>query len=374
MLHSPSRDRIETESLSPEEGLRLRRQSRDEAEYREFCETSDGMLELGGEILHPADVLDKCAPDAARRGRAEVKAQVRKDVEELVCEQFPAPIAIPFHRFMEGPRPPLTRLLNLRDTWEGLVRLLAALALAEAATVTSSFSPLELRESEAQGFRKCKRRDLRSDRLSIRIGLIEAVLRRAGQIGVPLELIKLLPMDVLAEIRRLNVIRNGFAHDATKSDKQAEEIIEETYPVVLELLVDLREMQNIELFRISKIVPGNDCATAEVELLVGHAQSQRFRDVELDDSATRVAMLAGNVEELHRVLASVGKCTLDLSPNLYTTVDESGHRTRLLVFKCCKEGKWHMECVADSSTEALPETAHRSLLERFYDLLEKNGD
>jgi hypothetical protein len=369
MTDSPSRDRLETELLDPDQRLIQRRRDRDEEDYRGWCEASYGMVEVGPEVFHPADVLE-LAPDAARRGRSDAAAQMRTDLEQIVCEQFPAPIAVPFFGFVEGPRSPLTRVHRLRDAWESLVRLLAAIALSEAARIGPSMAPICLRESQQQGTREGKRRDLRSDKLSIRIGLIEGVLVRAKELSIKLELSSLLPMDVLAEIRRLNVVRNEFSHESTKSERQAQEIIDEAYPVLREVMLDLREMQSIDLIRIKRVIPGG---IAEVERLVGHAQSQRIREIALDKDAASLALSASPVDGMDRVFAQLGSLTLDLSPFLYAADDDTGHRTRVFVFKCQRSAEWFLECVADSTSRSSPAGLHEALLGRFEDLIGSTG-
>lgn len=369
MIALPSDD-LEAERLDPDRSLTERRQARDEEFYRSWCESSYGMIEVGQEIFHPADVLDKLAPDAARRGRDDASVQARADLEQVVCEQFPAPIAIPFHRFLEGPRQPLGRLLRLRDAWESLVRLLAAIALSEAGQYSASLAPLKLREGKNQGWRECKRRDLLSEKLAVRIGLIEAVLNRAQEAKVDLQLASLVPMDVLGEVRRLNVVRNGFSHESTKSDAQAKALIEEAYPLFLEVLLDLREIQCIDLIRIYRIEAGG---TAEIERLIGHAQSRRIGDLTFDASAAALAMSATQVDGMDRVLARMSGRTFDLSPFLYAADDSTGHRTRLLDFKRKKDDEWQLECISDSTTVASPAAPHESLLERFEGLLAAEG-
>jgi hypothetical protein len=371
MSDSPASDQLEAERLDPVQHLLDRRRSRDEEDYRTWCESAYGMIELGQEVFHPADVLDKLAPDAARRGRDDAKAQVRSDLEQTVCEQFPAPIAVPFHGFLEGPRPALQRLHRLRDTWESLVRLLTALALSEGSSLATTLSPLVVREGKDQGWRECKRRDLCSDKLAVRIGLIEGVLHRAQEAGADLQIATLLPMDVIGEIRRLNVVRNGFSHEATKSEVQAQAIIDDAYPVVRELLLDLRGMQNVELLRIHAIKQGGQ---AEIERLAGHAQSRRIQVLTLDHDAALLAMSATTVDCMFSVLARVNGSTLDLSPFLYTADDDTGHRTRVFHFKCKKGNDWHMECVADSTTKASSDPQHEALLVRFEDLLGQSGE
>ncbi|MBK8006034.1 MAG: hypothetical protein IPK12_19515 [Gemmatimonadetes bacterium] len=329
------------------------------------------MVKLGEEVFHPADVLNNLAPDAARRGRDDAFLQVRTELEQSVCEQFPAPIAIPFHGFLEGPRQSLQRLHRLRDTWESIVRLLTALALSEAARFAPSLRPLMVRDGKDQRWRECRRRDLYSDKLAVRIGLIEGVLHRAEEEGIELHVASLVPLEVLAEVRRLNVVRNGFSHEATKSDAQAQAIIDEAHPIVREVLLDLRDIQSIELLRIHTIQAGG---RAEVEKLRGHAQSRRIRDLPLDSDAASVAMSATPVDGMSRVLARLGGLTLDLSPFLYTVDDDTGHRTRILDFKSKKGDDWHLECVADSTTKMSPALQHESLLVRLEDLLAPSGE
>lgn len=366
MSDAPAGDQPETESFDPNPALVERRHARDERNYRERCESLYGMIQLGQEEFHPADVLDKLAPDAARRGRDEASAQAREDLEQTVCEQFPAPIAAPFYGFLNGPPQPLERLHRLRDSWESLGRVLAALALSEAALSVTHLAPLVVREGKDQGWRQCKARDLRTDKLAVRIGLIEGVLYRAQQVGVELRVSSLVPMEVIAEVRRLNVIRNGFSHEATKSDAQAKKIVDEAYPVMREVLLDLQDMQSVELLRIRAVQPGG---RAEVEQLTGHAQSRRISEEVLNPEALALATSAAPVDGMSRVLARVAGLNLDLSPFLYAEDDDTGHRTKVFHYKRKRAGEWQMECVADSTTKSSPAAQHEALLVPFEKLL-----
>ena len=371
MTDSSLRDQLEAERLDPDQRLTERRKSRDAADYRDWCESLYGMVEVGEEQFHPADVLERMAPAAARRGRDDWSEMRRKELEQDVCEQFPAPIAVPFHGFLEGPRSSLTRLHRLRDTWESLIRLLAALALSEATESATSLAPLVLRDGKDQGWRECKRRDLLSDKLTVRIGLIEGVLHRAHELGVDLRVASLLPIDVLGEVRRLNVVRNCFSHASTKSDVQAKAIIEETYPIFREVLLDLQAMQSIDLIRIHRIQAG---CKAEIERLSGHAQSRGISELALDAEAAVLVMSATSVDGMDRVFARLGGLTLDLSPFLCAADDDSGHRTSVWIFKYKKGNGWRMECVADSTTKTSPAAPHEALLVRFESLLRRVGE
>lgn len=369
MSATPSRDTLEREALKLSEALRGRRGDRNKEIYRTWCEDVHGMIALGEEEFHPADIFDKLAPDAARRVRDAAVDLALDDIEREVCEEFPSLIAVPFHRFLEGPREPLTRLHRLRDTWESLVRLLAAIALAEAVSVGVALAPLRLRESIDQGLRACRKRDLHSDRLAVRIGLTEAFLRRTDELGISTQLSEILPIDVLDEIRRLNSTRNGFSHEATKSDKQAEKLIEGAYPSVRELLLDLRRLQDVSLFRVKSLKPTGANPSAEVERLCGHSQTQRIADLPLDQSIAPILLNASRVGGLDRVFARIGQAVIDLSPFVYAVDDHSGHHTRVLEFKMRKDSKWHLECVGDSSTHSCDTAPHDALLRRFRCLL-----
>ena len=371
MTDSPSGDQLEADRLDPDQHLTERRKSRDEEDYRVWCESSYGMVEIGQEQFHPADVLETMAPDAARRGRDDCTEMNRRDLEQAVCEQFPAPIAVPFHSFLKGPRSSLTRLYRLRDTWESLIRLLAALALSEAAAISTSLTPLILRDGMGQAWRKCRRRDLLSDKLAVRIGLIEGVLHRAHELRVGLQVASLLPIDVLGEVRRLNVVRNSFSHASAMSEAQAKAIIEEAYPLLREVLLDLRDMQSIDLIRIHSIQAGGK---AEVERLNGHAQSRRISELALDADAAVLVISATLVDGMDRVFARVGELILDLSPFLYAADNETGHRTSVWGFRFKKDNEWHMECVADSTTKTSPAGPHEGRLVRFESLLGRVGE
>ncbi len=355
----------EAERLIADAEVLGRRRERDEKSYRDWCENAYGTIEVGPEVFHPSDVLEALAPDAARRGRDDALAQAYTDIEQIVCEQFPAPIAVPFHGFIEGPRQALTRLHRLRDTWESLVRFLSSVALSEASAMGSVFACLELRDGADHGWRRCKRKDLWSNSLSVRIGLVEGVLHRAQELGVSLKLASLVPLDVLGEMRRLNVVRNGFSHDATKSDAQAQAIIDDAYPVLRDLLLDLRELQSVDLMRVRTLLPGNK---AEVERLMG--QTRRFRELWFDQQAAYMAIAAGSVDGLDRVLARIDGLMLDLSPFVYAVDDDTGHRTRIFEFKNKTAEVWSLECVADSTIKFSPCAPHEVLLGRFQSLFE----
>jgi hypothetical protein len=363
-----STDQLDSSPLQPAQSLRDLRAARYEAHYRKSCEEEHGIIKLGPEEFHPADILDALAKDAARRGRDEAQENLRTDAEEIACEQFPSPFAAPFHAFMYGSSDPLERLLRLRDSWEGLIHLLSALALSEFASVGVPINGFNIRNSEANSFAACKSKDLRTDSLALRIGLIEGVLLRATELSITLEVSKIVPREVVSEVRRLNAIRNGFSHTGTKSEQQAQVIIDEAHPLLRELLVDLSELAKVELFRLRQIKPGSP-PIAEVERLMGHAQSRRLRQLDLDPASGPVALAAAPIEGLDRVLARLGPKVIDLCPYFYALNDSTGQRTRVAFFKFKKDSKWTMEVVAESELLERDQALHEAQMARFYALL-----
>jgi len=361
-------DPAESVSLTPADSLSEWRREKDEQRYRRWCEDSFGMIELGPEVIHPADVLDACRADAARRGRDEVRAISRTEVEEKVCERFPAPIAIPFGSFLHSSLDPLKRMLHMRDSWEGLIHLLAALALAECASAGVPFGGFHVRNSEANTPKPCNKADLKTNSLALRIGLIEGALDRAKVIGLPLSMASIIPQGLIQEIRRLNAVRNEFSHEAVKSDKQAEEVIAEAYPLFQEILVDLVDLERVELVRLKTIKPGSP-PRAEAEHLKGYAQSRRVKEISLNPASSIVAMTASPVGIYDRVFASLDGDLIDLSPFLYAFDDTTGRRTHIGFFKFNKDRKWNLEIVGESKSVDDLDTPHEALMARFYDLL-----
>jgi hypothetical protein len=359
----------EPEPSAPEESFAQWRRAQEEVRYRRWCEEVYGMVQIGPETIHPAEVLGALRADADRRGRDEARASFRTDLEATVCEDFPSPVAIPYNAFLYGSLDPLKRLLYLRDSWEGLIHLLSALALSKCAALAVPLHGFNVRTSDVQNPTPCKAKDLRTDSLALRIGLFEGALNRCRELGIELEITRYVPDGLVTEIRRLNTIRNGFSHESAKSDSQAQLLIDEAYPLLREVFVDLADLAEIELFRLRSIKAGAPPA-AEVERLVGHAQSKRVRSLPLNDNFASVALAATPVDTFDRVLAKIGPKLVDLCPYFCAVDDDTGHRTRVIFFKSNRNGEWHMEVVGESVPVHRPEGPHEAEMARFYALLD----
>lgn len=345
MSDSAPRDHAELESTTRAEPLLQWRETRNADRYRQWClETFEGYVTVGEHEFHPADVL-RLKPGVTEKSTDECRSQLWAQDDDTICDQFPAPVAIPYHQVIHGPREPGRRLTRMRDTWEGLVNLLAAMVIAEVAAIGKGAASVEVIEVASK--RTLKDKDLRSDRLSTRIGLLEGILENWRSAGVPAVLADLIPPGLPAELRRLNSVRNGFSHLGTLSDAQAIRLVEESRPILHQVLVDCLFLAETQLVRLIKVSPGSP-PSAEVDSLNGNSTARRVRDLHLDPDSQKVVMQSGKVGTFDRVLAKVRSRCLDLSPYFYACDDDSGHHTRIVFFKKRSADQCHLEVVGES--------------------------
>lgn len=357
MTTSASRDEAQTEPLSPSQKLLQWRETRDEDRFKEWClENSEGYVQVGEHKFHPATVLT-LKEGAVEKARAECKQRLREQDEETIYSQFPSPIAVPYHQYLNGPRDPAVRLLRMRDTWEGAVHLLWSLAIAEAVEIGIAGVPLQIIERDSR--RSLRAKDLRSDSLALRIAVLDGLVEHWRQQNMRSLVADLIPTGVIDELRRLNAVRNGFSHTGAPSDTQSNRLIDESAPLLHDSLVDLLDLTQIRLFRLGRITPGST-PTAEVEPLIGHARSRSIRDLPLDSGTTQLVMQAGKVGNFDRVLARIGPRMLDLSPYFYCCDDPTGHHTLILFYKHRHNGKCNFEVVGESTAVEAEANLHQA--------------
>ncbi|CAR50730.1 hypothetical protein [Burkholderia cenocepacia] len=345
MSDSTARDHAELDSKNPAEALLQWRETRDADRYRQWClDMFEGYVRVGEHEFHPAEVL-RLKPDVVEKTISECRSQLLDQDDETICAQFPSPIAIPYQQTIYGPRDPNRRLTRMRDTWEGLINLLFAMVIAEAGLVGIGELPVQVIETASR--RAIKHKDLRSDKLSVRIGIIEGILESWRATGVRAVLADLIPSGLPAELRRLNTVRNGFSHLGTLSDVQAAHLIDESRPILHDVLVDCLFLADTQLVRLIKVTPGVP-PYAEVDRLNGHSTARHVTDLELDADAQKVVMQSGKVGSYDRVLAKIRSQCLDLSPYFYACDDDSGHHTRIAFFKKRAADTCHLEVVGES--------------------------
>src|SRR5262249_11175508 len=89
------------------------------------------LLDIFGYQPRPSFVLFNLSKDTYQAAFDDFRRQREEEVKELVFSDYPSPIAHYFYRFENGYENELQRLHFLRDTWEAIVEVLHAAAVAE---------------------------------------------------------------------------------------------------------------------------------------------------------------------------------------------------------------------------------------------------
>ena len=184
---------------------------------------------------------------------------------------------------------------------------------------------------ETASKRPLKHKDLRSGGLSIRIGVLEGIVESWRAAGVRSVLADLIPPD----FRRVATPEYGaqrFRAPWHAFRAQATRLVEESRPILHEVLVDCLFLAETQLVRLIKIAPGSP-PSAEVDSLNGNSTARRIRDLDLDPDTQKVVMQSGKVGPYDRILAKIQSRCLDLSPYFYACDDDSGHHTLIAFFK-----------------------------------------
>jgi hypothetical protein len=292
----------------------------------------NGEIEIASETFHPADILAAMAAETCRIARAESDGKYSEETAETVLLHYPSPIALAFNAFRYGSKQPLARLGFMRDTWEAAVSVVLAFLFSECAARNCKIFEVLMRDGPTNNPRPIRSVDLFSEKVATRLGCIEGILLYARVTNTPLVAAELIPVEIIGEMRRLNDIRNGFSHEQTKSEKQAEEIIDECEPDLLDILADLDGLQQVRFYRLHGI-SRRSANTLEVEPLAGHAIARRVYDIPVHNAAVALCAALALPGDLDPTCV---QCRDDLflaSPYLYCANDNSGHQTRILLLK-----------------------------------------
>ena len=279
-----------------------------------FSEQS-GTLNILSFQPRPSLVLYTLSQDTYQAAFDDFQLQRQEDLKQLVYEEFPSPIAHYFYRFENGYENELQRLHLLRDTWEALIDILHAVAVAEI-----RFKQVRLPEPMAFSH-------ILTESVAQRLLNLERITSFAMDQGVSLGISKIVPMGTLATMRELNQTRNGFSHSAAQSELQARAWIGECYEDVIDVLDDLRGLANAAILRYIGQVDGN---TLRCEIFSGHGFTRTIRNIELVANQVRESQ---QYFRLGQVLVSYEQCIFSLRPLVYYREDTSGHATKLCMFR-----------------------------------------
>ncbi len=282
---------------------------------QQYIEQRIHPLDILGFQPRPSFVLFSLSQVTYQASFADFGEQRQEDLKQTVFNEFPSPIAHYFYRFENGYENDLQRLHLLRDTWEAIIDVLHAVAVAEC-----RFRQIQL--SEPIGFSH-----LLSDSVAQRLLNIERIITYGSDLGFTLGISKIVSVPALQCMRELNQSRNGFSHSAAQSEAQARAWISECYEDVVDVLDELRSLADVQILRYMGQVDGN---TLRCEVFVGHGFTRTIRNIGLTTEQVRESQcyfLQG------QILLFCDGCLFALRPLVYFREDISGHVTKLCMFR-----------------------------------------
>lgn len=276
---------------------------------------ASGLLDILGYQPRPSRVLFVMSPDTYEAAFSDFLLQREEDIRETVLEAFPSLIAYYFYRFEHGYENELQRLHFLRDTWEAVVDVLHALAVAE------------LRHRKLPLSEPLKFKNLLSDSVAQRLENIEEIAKQITAGGRRPEFQSILSPTTLATMRDLNQSRNAFSHGAAQSEAQALNWINECLDDVLDVLHDLEDLQNVLFLRY---LNQPNATTLRCETFKGHSGAKTIKNFPLNSK--QIADSSSYFQQDH-LLVILGAEILSLRPIIHFRDDANGHQTRLCVLR-----------------------------------------
>lgn len=283
----------------------------DEQFFAQFGKT----LDIFGYQPTPSFVLFAMSPDTYEAAFEDFKRQRGEEIKDYVCNYFPSPIAYYFYRFENGYEHDLQRLHFLRDTWESVIDVLHALAVAE------------FRHYKLPSVGDLRFKDLLSDKVAQRLKNIRAIIEQLSDAGITSCIGRISSASTLDAMRELNQSRNAFSHSAAQSETQARNWINDCYDDVLEILSDLGGLREILLVRYLDQV---DALTLRCEVFKGHSSTKTIQVIKIESR-----QLTDSVRYFQKgkILSISGELIFGLSPMIHFREDHVGHTTRLCTFR-----------------------------------------
>ncbi|RPI78490.1 MAG: hypothetical protein EHM45_06385 [Desulfobacteraceae bacterium] len=272
-------------------------------------------LDISGFQPRPSFVLFSLSQDTYQAAFADFQQQFQEELKQVIFDKFPTPISYYFYRFENGYENDLQRLYFLRDTWEAIIDILHAVAVAEC-----RFRRISLADPIAFSH-------FLSDKVAQRLLNIEHIINHADSQNIPLDVSQLIPIATLQLMRELNQTRNAFSHLSTQSELQAQKWIHECYEDVIDILDDLQNIKNIEILRYLGQV---DVTTLRCEAFRGHSLTRTIHNIKLTVDQIR------NSQQYFRqgqIIVYYNGCLFGLQPLIHYREDSSGHITKLCMFR-----------------------------------------
>jgi len=278
-------------------------------------------IEIAGVIFPPSRVLFEMEREAYAAALQEFRGQQREELLDVVCNEFPTPIAWSFYRFLYGSENPMQRLHFLRDTWEGLINLLHALVVSE---FRSRHIPLI--------GAKLKASDLLTEKVGVRLLNLERLLSLEDERARECMCRQLIPLGLIQTMRELNRLRAGFSHSSALSEAEALRIISQYQEEVVEVLQQLTWLRDFMLVRY--MGQAGNALRVRYERFTGYAMTRTIKEMRLaEDKLPEVAKLLDDKQ----ILAVTGGVFLSLRPFVHFT--EAEHLSKLGFFRKREGGK-----------------------------------
>ncbi len=274
-----------------------------------------GVLDILGFQPRPSFVLFTLSPDTYEAAFSDFSQQREDEIKDTVWNSFPSPIAYYFYRFENGYENELQRLHFLRDTWESVIDVLHALAIAES------------RHRQVSLVDPLKFKDLLTDSVAKRLENIEEITNQLSGAGVLPSISQISPISTLNAMKDLNQSRNAFSHSAAQSDAQARNWISECYVDVLEVLAGLDGLEDIQIVRYLSQV---DSITLRCEIFRGHSSTRTIQNIKISQQQM---IDSARYFQVGQMLVIAGGLIFGLRPMIHFREDGVGHTTRLCIFR-----------------------------------------
>lgn len=252
-----------------------------------------------------------------------------------VYKDFPTPIAFYLFQAEENYDNSHHRLDLLKSCWESLVFVIYGIIIGEA-----RHKRIPLKETGV------KLSDFYSDRLAMKLSIVENILNLCKTKGYPLRCSEIISLDSITQLRELNKKRNEFEHSFAATPEQQEKLYKEIFPELIEALRQVRDLQKVNLFRHHSNPAG--ILYPRCDVFNGHSLdgSKKFLRMKKEDFDIFFSYFSNTTIFAHIEESEI----FSVSPFIHYKKEASDNHPLLLFFK--KQvvgGKYLFEIVSKSS-------------------------
>jgi nucleoside phosphorylase len=274
-----------------------------------------GVLDIHGFQPRPSFVLFTMSPVTYQAAFGDYQEERETDLKEVVFAEFPSPIAHYFYRFERGFENELQRLHLLRDTWEAVVDILHAAAIAEC-----RIRRVALAEPVVFS-------DLLSESVTQRLLNFERIVERAEGLGIQLSVARIAAKPTLTAMRELSLTRIGLSDSVAQTERQAQLWILDCYGDVLSVLDDLQGLAGMRILRYIGPIDGH---SVRCERFKGHGFAKTIEALPLTSEHRRESQ---RYLRIGQVLVTCEDWLSSLRPLVSYREDATRSTTKLCVFR-----------------------------------------